>query len=393
VTDSIGMSACIAPLLPPPGEVRYEDMLKVLGADCAPTQGEREERGWRWSWEFEITREQTSFLMVPFVERGLVYATRLVTPATEFDVVRSYKHHNVRGLDVERGTNGAQGIGTYGRVSFDWPFLVPYAPKFSRLVVPGRYTFEAVATQTPCLIVLPSSGGRRIDLNLYFVGIQGINASNAVSDRDMREVLERLNALYRQVGIEIGEVRYLDADEEAAQRYAVIRDELDLSRLMAYGKAEDSTLRAHLSVDVFLVRDILLSGGAVIGSAGGVPGAAGMHGNGNNGLVFQLSSLGSDNETVAHVMAHEIGHFLGLRHTTELLRGAGGIQEARFDELVGLTDPLDDTPECRSPQELRLDCPDIDNLMFPTVPPPGAHITPALTPEQGFVLRANPLTY
>ncbi|MEL6181997.1 MAG: M43 family zinc metalloprotease, partial [Myxococcota bacterium] len=52
---------------------------------------------------------------------------------------------------------------------------------------------------------------------------------------------------------------------------------------------------------------------------------------------------------LGQTMAHEIGHFLGLRHTTE--HGGGG-------------DPIQDTAECSDPQD-GTRCPDANNFMFP----------------------------
>jgi hypothetical protein len=72
-------------------------------------------------------------------------------------------------------------------------------------------------------------------------------------------------------------------------------------------------------------------------------------------------------------MAHEIGHYLGLFHTTETDGST--------------TDPLDDTPNCVG-RAFPDACPDLTNLMFPYA---GSDHT-VITSDQAFQLAANPLT-
>ena len=74
------------------------------------------------------------------------------------------------------------------------------------------------------------------------------------------------------------------------------------------------------------------------------------------------------------VMAHEVGHYLGLFHTTE--------QNQRS------TDPIADTPDCRNVGNFPTGCPDWTNLMFPLAGPDHLDVSA----EQASVIRSNPLT-
>ena len=129
----------------------------------------------------------------------------------------------------------------------------------------------------------------------------------------------------------------------------------------------------------------LLAGGA-LGEAGGVP-ASLAPGTPSHGVVLALERYrdheGFDAQSAGEAVAHELGHYLGLFHTSEM----GG----------GPHDPLADTPECRREHDANGDgalqddeCPgDVaGNLMFHT------HLKDrrplVLTPSQDAVLRRYP---
>ena len=140
------------------------------------------------------------------------------------------------------------------------------------------------------------------------------------------------------------------------------------------------------SLNLFFLEDFL-AGESLAGISGGVPGSFGTK-NGNNGVLINAGTLLADGsassiQDTAEIAFHEVGHLLGLYHTTE----------ARFS----FVDVLDDTPVCEaSVHDANNDgvananeCPDAANPMFwfnsiliePT----------ALTADQKHVLFYSPI--
>ncbi len=88
----------------------------------------------------------------------------------------------------------------------------------------------------------------------------------------------------------------------------------------------------------------------------------------------------SSPELDAFTMLHEMGHFVGLSHTSEFsFPGEDG----------GLYDPLPDTPTCDGgvTEDNIFSCPDFSNIMFPT----GEQETGLLSLAQVRVMRGSPV--
>jgi hypothetical protein len=117
------------------------------------------------------------------------------------------------------------------------------------------------------------------------------------------------------------------------------------------------TLGSTAAVNLFFIEDYCSMCGwsGILGNAAGIPGSMGTA-NSWNGVLISLSAHASgttlDSQLLGETAAHEMGHQLGLFHTTE----SGGTE---FDILT-------DTAECRNGKMSAEECEGYggENLMF-----------------------------
>lgn len=226
------------------------------------------------------------------------------------------------------------------------------------------------------------------DLPITLVKVGRVQSSEAA----ITSVLSTVRVLWRAAGIELRETARVVLDPDAPSTLAIDprlgSDTTALGVLLAR-----SAQVAGEGLCVFLVEDVVLQTGAgsVWAVAGGIP-VPPERGTPRSGLAVSAALVDADARLAGQVIAHELGHALGLFHTTEgPLRDRGGGPTAVHDQL-------DDTPECpsandRAPADGSLssaECTDHDarNLMF-WAPTRGAS---ALTPMQSDVVRRSALT-
>jgi hypothetical protein len=197
--------------------------------------------------------------------------------------------------------------------------------------------------------------GGTIDANVYMTGAGGLTRAEAESSALLQGALERLAEHYAQVGIALGEVTYFDIPERFRTITSISGADNMLSEMFAL------TGNGPPGLNFFLVQRFDVFGGlgaGIGGISGGLPGPALRTGSPRSGVAVAMAAIQGDSATLAHVMAHEGGHYLGLFHTSEFFGGE---------------DPLSDTPTGQRGDT---------NLMYPAV---GGGTQ--LTPQQGRVMH------
>lgn len=309
-----------------------------------------------------------------------------------FTLVVEGKQENVIGLSSLIDPNGmpkVQGFQEGPLRQFNsqeaFGFLLPQGDNLQNQVLPGDWSFVLGASIAAPLRVKvhlragPVSGGA-LQLNIYLPeGLLAckdpacndgegelVDPENARSFAEMQGLLRTLfeEVLAPQTSLTQGEVRFFSVPE----RFLEISSMQELDQL--FRESEKGAEGLHL----FLVQGF--SGGGfsltTAGVSSGIPGAIQSKGNRNSGFAVKiLRDADLSQNLTGLVAAHELGHFLGLWHTTE---------------FSGDTDLLSDTPSCPTAMLSQItSCPDFGYVMFPML----STSATKLSATQQKVLRAG----
>lgn len=346
----------------PPRDINFDDYPFEVVCELAHEDG-------YVNIDFEIAEETTAYMIVPIARDGAAISpTHISRPGGDQ-------------IDFRGARNAFQLTPTY-LFGFLNPIIVPATAQLGDQVQAGAHQLvvETYSEDLCWYLLEESEGGATLDINVYLVGLDGVTAETAPDDPNFSEVFAAFESIYAPAGVTIGELRYFDPPEDIIEMYQIIRYQTDVEYLVEQTDRPGETADDALSLNVFFVRAFSFADGSgVLGISMGLPGAAGAHGTRSSGVAFTSEFLGADlgggvdgNDYTGVVLAHEVGHYLGLFHTSEQF-GAG-------------FDPLPDTAECR--RNFPDGCPDLNNLMFPL-----AGVTHTeVSDDQVWQILVNPLT-
>jgi len=248
---------------------------------------------------------------------------------------------------------------------------------------PSDYGVTVSAMLTAIHKIGEPGADANLALTIHFVGVPGLDAATADEHENFQIAVDEMDAILASAGILISDIGYVDVTERVDELTIVEGDAgpgSELGQLLAMsGSGQERRLH------IFFVQGIESSEGfEVVGQAGSAPGPALVQGTSHSGIAMSTIDLESAPALLGMATAHEIGHYLGLFHTTEK-DGFGW-------------DALDDTPYCDPENDANDDgwlsaeeCASLDanNVMFWS-PPEGSD---EMTADQQWVMQRGPLPY
>jgi len=258
---------------------------------------------------FTVPSDGVSFILSVFRDNNGSTAFYSLSDPDGTDILSSSSSPTLS--SVASGSSGASG---YANV------LVPQSPSFSAKA--GTWTFKAYSNDRVKLAL--RSGTTPTSTTIV---VQPYITGTTWAAGDLSAALSVMSSIYSANGITLSINSTITISDS---QYAAVS-----------GTFTDTTTSALVSqggiaaVNLFFIEDYSGSWSGVLGNAAGIPGSMGIA-NAWNGVLNSLSAHASgstlDAQLLGETAAHEMGHQLGLFHTTE----QGGTE----------FDILSDTAEC-----------------------------------------------
>ena len=267
------------------------------------------------SGSFVVPENSISFLLSIFLDNNNSVAFKSLTDPDGIDIL-SYSSSPNLYLDAS-GSSGS-GVTKYGYANV----LIPQSPSFSAKT--GEWTFIAYNNDRVKLSlrtgVVPSEAT---------ITVQPFITGTTWSAENISDALTVMSGIYLENGIKLSINNTITITENEYSTVSPTFTNSTTSALIKLGSSD--------TVNIFFIEDYSGIGSGILGNAAGMPGSMGDV-NSWNGVLASLSAHATGNELddqlLGETAAHEIGHHLGLFHTTE--------KEGTVFDI------LSDTPECSS---------------------------------------------
>ncbi len=164
-------------------------------------------------------------------------------------------------------------------------------------------------------------GSGALALNFFVYSLAGEANGLLDSESDAAIIQTYMNNIFGQAGINIGSINLEFRQDVNA--FVQVQSEAGMLAFLETA-SRGSAGRSDYGINCFIMPKLYRG---TLGLDGAIPGPGSVHGTAASGLIAQAASMryaasgysvkDTDQYILAKILAHEIGHYLGLFHTTE----------------------------------------------------------------------------